>query len=108
MTINALLKGQPTGANASRLSAAGREACADVEKDEAKTMYDIGAKVWFRGDEVTITSEPFTLHGGTFQNAVTADGKTVTVATPAQVKANAVNAQKAFAGQQDQFRRLHE
>lgn len=50
----------------------------------------IGTKVYFRGDEVTITSEPFQLYGGEFMEAVTEDGKKVTVATDAQRQAAAV------------------
>lgn len=66
----------------------------------------IGEKTWFRGDEVTITSEPYTLHGGTFQDAVTETGKKVTVATKAQQAANAKAAQDAWKAQQDEFRGL--
>ena len=39
----------------------------------------IGEKTWFKGDEVTITTKSYELHGGMFQDAVTGDGKTVTI-----------------------------
>jgi hypothetical protein len=48
------------------------------------TAPKIGDKVWHSGDELTITTEPYDLYGGEFQDAVTEDGKTVTIATPKQ------------------------
>lgn len=69
-------------------------------------MYKIGEKTWSGGDEVTITSEPFTLHGGEYQNAVTEAGKTVTVKTPEYAKAQADAKRQEWKDQQDQFRRL--
>jgi len=78
----------------------------DEKKDGTQMMNAIGSKVWFKGDEVTITSEPFMLHGGEFQNAIKADGSVVTIATAKQSKTNAATAQKAYADQQADFRRL--
>lgn len=69
--------------------------------------YEIASKVWHKGDKVTITSEPFILHGGEFQNAVTEDGKAIVVATPAQKVANVLRAHEEREAQQAEFRRLH-
>jgi hypothetical protein len=41
--------------------------------------YEIGEKVWFKGDEYTITTAPYVLHGGMFQDATDENGKIVTV-----------------------------
>ena len=68
--------------------------------------YEIGTKVWFKGDEVTITSAPFALHGGEFQNATTENGKAIVVATPAQKLANVVRAREEREAQQAEFRTL--
>ena len=66
----------------------------------------IGDKVWYKGDEVTITTEAFRLHGGLFQDATTEDGKTVTIATPEQSMVNCINTQMEWMEQQKQFSRL--
>lgn len=68
----------------------------------------IGEKTWYAGDEVTITSWPFILHGGEFQNAVTEGGKTIVVATPSQKLANARRAIEEREAQQAEFRGLRE
>lgn len=69
-------------------------------------MYKIGEKTWSNGNEVTITSEPFILHGGEFQNAVKESGKPCIVPTPeykaAQIRAN----QDAWKDRQAEFRKL--
>lgn len=70
-------------------------------------MKAIGETTWFRGDEVTITSEPYILHGGEFQDAVTADGRTVTMATAAQREADAMLRQSEYREAQAGFSRLH-
>jgi hypothetical protein len=46
---------------------------------EKSGTYQVGEKMWFKGDEVTISGEPYNLYGGTWQDGKTADGKTVTV-----------------------------
>ena len=66
----------------------------------------IGDKTWFKGDEVTIISKPYQLHGSTFQDAKTEGGKVVTVLTKEQREANAKAAQDAWKVQQAGFRRL--
>ena len=66
----------------------------------------IGDKVWHKGDEVTITSEPYTLHGGIFQDAITENGLTVSIVTPEHV-ANTVNRNRQeWKEQQSQFAKL--
>lgn len=77
-------------------------------KPENSVAYEIGQKVWDKGEKVTITSWPFILHGGEFQNAVTEGGKTIVVATPSQKLANARRAQEEREAQQTEFRRLRE
>lgn len=41
--------------------------------------YEIGEKVWFKGDEYAVISEPYLLYGGWFQDATAEDGKVVTI-----------------------------
>lgn len=49
--------------------------------------HPIGSIVWHRGNPCLITSAPYTLHGGEFQDAVDQEtGKSVVVATPAHVE----------------------
>ena len=67
---------------------------------------NIGNKTWFKGDEVTITSEPFILHGGEFQKAVTKDGKEVVIATPAQKAKDVRRAQEEYQEQQESYLRF--
>ena len=62
--------------------------------------------IWFKGDELTITSEPFMLHGGEFVTAVNADGKEFTVATRAQQARNAADRQSEWKKQQAEFAKL--
>lgn len=69
--------------------------------------FPIGSTTWFRGDELTVTSEPYMAHGGEFQDAIRADGKTFAVATPEQREHNAREAQREHREQQEQFRRLN-
>jgi hypothetical protein len=68
--------------------------------------HKIGAKVWHSGDEVTIISGPYVLHGGQFQDAITENGKTITIATPEQQSRNAEQSRNAWIEQQSQFRKL--
>jgi len=69
-------------------------------------VYEIGTVVWFKGDKVTITSEPFMLHGGEFQNAEREDGRSVVVATPAQKLKDVQIRRAEREAQQAEFRRL--
>lgn len=68
--------------------------------------YKIGEKVWFKGDEATIISEPFILSGGEFQKATLENGKEIVVATPAQKEKNSKANREAFTVQQSEFRNL--
>jgi len=70
--------------------------------------YSVGSKTWHRGDEVTITSKPYNLHGGEFQDAVTESGKKIVIPTKAQTTNTAESKQREFKEQQDQFRRLRD
>ena len=44
---------------------------------ELVSEYAIGERIWFKGNEYRITSAPFELHGGRFQEAENADGQIV-------------------------------
>ena len=68
---------------------------------------NIGDKKWHAGDEVTITSEPYNLYGGEWQDAVTDSGKTITIATERHVQANVDRNRADWKDQQSQFARLH-
>ena len=51
--------------------------------------YPVGSKVWWRGEELIVTSEPYELHGGSFQDArVFGESTKVTITSPAQHRAN--------------------
>ena len=69
--------------------------------------YAIGAKVWYKGDEVEVISEAYVIHNGLFQDAITEDRKMVTIATPEQSTLSYINAQKEWRDSQEQFSRLH-
>jgi hypothetical protein len=69
---------------------------------EGKTM----GTIWFKGDELTITSDPFMLHGGEFVTAVNDEGKEFTVATRAQQNRNAADRQSEWKKQQAEFAKL--
>ena len=77
-----------------------------TSKDSDVEFYEIGSKIWSRGDEVTITSKPYILHGAEWQDGVTEAGKTVTLVTPRQGKANVERSQREYREQQAQFRNL--
>jgi hypothetical protein len=74
---------------------------------ENPATHKVGAKIWYNGDEVTITTKPYDLYGGEFQDAVTDLGKIVRIRTPRdkdkQVKAD----QDKWHEQQEAFSRLH-
>lgn len=69
-------------------------------------MYEIGAKVWSNGNELTVTSAPYTMHGASFQDAVDANGKTFSILTKDQAAKNVAAKKAEWKDQQDQFRRL--
>jgi hypothetical protein len=68
--------------------------------------HKIDTKVWHKGDEVTIISDSYVLHGGEFQDAVTETGKVITIATPEQQAGNADRSRTEWIEQQAQFRKL--
>lgn len=68
--------------------------------------HKIGTKVWHKGDEVTISSNAYSLHGGEFQDAIAENGKVITIATPEQQSNNSDRAQSEWTEQQSQFRKL--
>lgn len=70
-------------------------------------MYSIGQKVWHRGDEATVTSLPYKLHGADWQDATLTDtGRIVTLPTPEQMEQNAQNAKHGWQAQQAGFAKL--
>jgi len=71
-------------------------------------MYEVGSTAWFRGDEVTITSEPYEMDGAEWQNAVYPDGRKIILSTPKQRERNAKRYRAEWQSQQDGFRRLRE
>lgn len=70
--------------------------------------YQINETTYFKGDPVTVTSEPFELHGGWWQNAQTEDGKVIMIKAPEQREIDTLNNQAAWQNQQAGFRRLKE
>jgi hypothetical protein len=68
--------------------------------------HKIDTKVWHKGDEVTIISDSYVLHGGEFQDAMTETGKVITIATPEQQSRNAGRSRTEWNEQQSQFRKL--
>ncbi len=70
--------------------------------------HNIGDKLWFRGDLVTVTGKPYTLYGGNWQDATTESGLTVTVPTPGDIAENRQRNAKERISQQDDFRRLRD
>lgn len=69
-------------------------------------MYEIGEKTYHNGNEITITSAPYTLYGGTWQDGTNEAGKTVTVRAKSEVVARVAEHQAAYAKQQAEFARL--
>jgi len=68
----------------------------------------VGDRVWLRGDQVTITSDPYELYGKQFVNVVDANGKQLIMMTPAQVAENITAARRVWVEQQAGFKRLHD
>ena len=69
--------------------------------------HTIGVKIWHSGDEYTITSEPFTLHGGEFQYAIDEHGKTIAVVSPEYLERSTAANKAAWHEQQAFFSKLH-
>ena len=51
---------------------------------ETAAKHAIGATVWHNGDPVTITSEPYEVAGGMWQDARRPDGRMMLIQTPAE------------------------
>ena len=71
-------------------------------------MHKIGSKVWTGGNEITITTEPYTVHGGEYQDGVTDSGVILSVVTPEAKAGQVKEKQDTWQRQQDGFRRLRE
>ena len=70
--------------------------------------YQIGEKIYWRGFEVTIISEPYTMAGGEFQDGDCESGKRVMVPTPENVAARVQKNRDDHAEMQAGFRRIRE
>jgi len=76
---------------------------------EDKLTHEIGARFWFRGDEVEIISTPVMIHGGEFQKAIVLETKKeVWVITPGQARKSEKERQENHIRSQEAFRRLRE
>ena len=69
-------------------------------------MYAIGQKTFFRGQEITITTEPYYLHGATWQDGITESGKIFTVRSLEEIAKRAERTKSEWAEQQTAFRGL--
>ena len=68
--------------------------------------YKIGDKTYFKGDEVTITSDPYEYRGGEWHDAITESGKKVVVASRAHVSRNVLESRERWRRMQADFRKL--
>lgn len=71
-------------------------------------IYAIGERIWIRGEELTITTEPYVLGIGQWQDATGEDGKRHTVPTPGQKAQDAAEREATRQELQAGFRRLRE
>ena len=67
---------------------------------------NIGDKTYTKGIEITITTEPYELYGGMWQDGIDECGKVYTVATEAQRALDTARAQAEWKEQQAGFARL--
>lgn len=77
------------------------------QSEGAMADYPLGHKLWHRGDEVTVTSNPYPLFGGMFQDATTEEGRVVQVVPPAEQSRLSERNRREWREQQEGFRRLH-
>ena len=70
--------------------------------------FQIGETIFRSGFEVVITSSPYAMHGGEWQDGVNEEGKTVMVPTHESVDARVKKLQSDRQAMQDGFRRLRE
>ena len=78
------------------------------ERKAAKSgkSYSVGDKVVFKGDDVTITTPAYELHGGMWHDAKTAGGKTVTIPAKGEREKRSQEKKQEWQEQQKQFRNL--
>lgn len=67
---------------------------------------NIGEKFWYKGDECTVTTEPYTMHGAEWFDAVNESGKTFAVVSPKQASENSERNRNEWKEQQAQFAKL--
>jgi len=67
---------------------------------------EIDTNTFTRGIEITITTEPYELYGGMWQDGVDENGKVYTIKTEAQRNADDAKAQAEWKEQQAGFARL--
>ena len=68
--------------------------------------HEIGSKIWSKGDEVTIITDPYMMYGGWFQDAEKENGVVVSIVTPEQRNADVKKSQDEWKAQQAQFKKL--
>ena len=71
-------------------------------------MYEIGEKIWYSGDELEIIGEPYSLHGGMWQDAKKENGEIIPVITKEENEKDLKKRQKQWKEQQDGFRKVRE
>jgi len=67
---------------------------------------EIGEQTYSRGEKVTVTTEPFELHGGMFQNAVDDNGKVYTLMVTESLEEHAKMKRQEWLDRQAGFSRL--
>lgn len=91
---------------ADRAQAAAQQTSIDqAPKTEGK--YSIGDKVWSRGDELTVTTEPYEKFGAEWQDAVNEAGETKTLPTPRSKADQAAKDKEQRNAEQEAFARLN-
>jgi len=70
--------------------------------------YTIDEKTYTQGNEITITTEPYELYGGWWQDGVDEAGKKYTVMAPEQRAKDIQRSRREWKEQQAGFKRLKE
>lgn len=68
--------------------------------------YPLGHQMWHKGESVQITSAPYELFGGWFQDAVDKNDQTYQVVPEAEAERLSVQNRDEWRQQQEGFRRL--
>ena len=68
--------------------------------------YAINEVIWHRGEEITITTEPYSQFDVLWQDGITCSGRIVTVKTPGQIVADVARKRAEWRDQQNAFSRL--